>query len=143
MAASRPTRPKPLDWSGPSYLTIFVRNLKLLQLDHRDDWPEITLRGLSSSSANQRQRIRLVEWALYQLFAIWDPEGTQNVLHSSYWTVNWEFTANICIETPSVFPTARTPTIRQPSCSTLPRFNRIEEKWRSGPRDNSTQDNAG
>lgn len=84
MAASRPARPKPLDWSGPSYLTVFVRNLKLLQLDQRDDWPEITLRGLSSSSANQRQRIRLVEWALYHLFAIWDPEGTQNVLQSSY-----------------------------------------------------------
>ncbi|KAJ5548039.1 hypothetical protein N7513_005273 [Penicillium frequentans] len=80
MAASRPARPKPLDWSGPSYLTVFVRNLKLLQLDQRDDWPEITLRGLSSSSANQRQRIRLVEWALYHLFAIWDPEGTQNKL---------------------------------------------------------------
>ncbi|KAJ6090522.1 hypothetical protein N7486_009337 [Penicillium sp. IBT 16267x] len=80
MAASRPARPKPLEWSGPSYLTVFVRNLKLLQLDQRDDWPEITLRGLSSSSANQRQRIRLVEWALYYLFAIWDPEGTQNKL---------------------------------------------------------------
>ncbi|KAJ5651294.1 uncharacterized protein N7484_005017 [Penicillium longicatenatum] len=80
MAASRPARPKPLDWSGPSYLKVFVRNLKLLQLDQRDDWPEITLRGLSSSSANQRQRIRLVEWALYHLFAIWDPEGTQNKL---------------------------------------------------------------
>ncbi|KAJ5758642.1 hypothetical protein N7520_005798 [Penicillium odoratum] len=78
--ATRPARPKPLDWSGPSHLTVFVRNLKLLRLDQRDDWPKITLRSLSSSSTNQRQRIRLVEWALYYLFAFWDPEGTQNKL---------------------------------------------------------------
>ncbi|KAJ5923960.1 hypothetical protein N7466_008147 [Penicillium verhagenii] len=80
MAASRPARPKPLEWSGPSHLTVFIRNLKLLNLDQRDDWPEITLRSLSSSSANQRQRTRLVEWALYYLFTIWDPEGARNKL---------------------------------------------------------------
>lgn len=80
MAASRPARPKPLDWATPSHLTVFVRNLKLLHLDQREDWPDITLRSLSPSSQNQRQRIRLVEWALYYLFALWDPEGAQNVL---------------------------------------------------------------
>ncbi|KAJ5407815.1 hypothetical protein N7509_001698 [Penicillium cosmopolitanum] len=77
--ASRPARPKPLDWVTPPPLTVFIRNLKLLQLDQRDDWPDITLRALSPSSQNQRQRIRLVEWALYYLFAIWDPEYAQNV----------------------------------------------------------------
>ncbi|KAJ5363600.1 uncharacterized protein N7496_009313 [Penicillium cataractarum] len=80
MAASRPARPKPLDWSGPSQLAIFIRNLKLLQLDQRDNWPGITIRALSPSSQNQRQRIRLVEWSLYYLFTIWDPEGAQNKL---------------------------------------------------------------
>ncbi|KAJ5569582.1 uncharacterized protein N7459_009012 [Penicillium hispanicum] len=80
MAASRPARPKPLDWSPPSHLTVFLRNLKLLQLDQREDWPEITLRSLSPSSQNQRQRVRLVEWALYYLFTIWDPEYAQNKL---------------------------------------------------------------
>lgn len=82
--ASRPARPKPLDWVTPPPLTVFIRNLKLLQLDQRDDWPDITLRALSPSSQNQRQRIRLVEWALYYLFAIWDPEYAQNVRN-----LNW------------------------------------------------------
>ena len=79
MTAPRPARPKPLDWSRPSHLAIFVRNLKLLHLDQRDDWPGITIRTLSPSSQNQRQRIRLIEWSLYYLFTIWDPEGAQNV----------------------------------------------------------------
>lgn len=80
MAASRPARPKPLDWAAPSPLTVFIRNLKLLQLDQREDWPDITLRSLSPSSQNQRQRLRLVEWALYYLFTVWDSEGARNVL---------------------------------------------------------------
>jgi len=79
MAATRPARPKPLDWSAPSQLTVFIRNLKLLQLDQREDWPDITLRSLSPSSQNQRQRIRLIEWALYYLCTIWDPESARNV----------------------------------------------------------------
>ncbi|KAJ5081895.1 hypothetical protein NUU61_010159 [Penicillium alfredii] len=78
--AARPARPKPLDWSAPAHLTVFVRNLQLLHLDHRDDWPGITLHSLSPSSQNQRQRVRLIEWALYYLFTIWDPEGAQNKL---------------------------------------------------------------
>ncbi|KAJ5175928.1 uncharacterized protein N7482_001805 [Penicillium canariense] len=84
MAASRPARPKPLEWSGPSHITVFIRNLKLLHLDQREDWPDITTRALSSSSQNQRQRIRLIEWSLYYLFMIWDPEGAHNVR-----THNW------------------------------------------------------
>lgn len=77
-AASRPG-PKP-QWNAPSHLEVFVRNLKLLHLDQREDWPGVTLRSLSPSPQNQRQRIRVVEWALYYLFTIWDPEVAQNVL---------------------------------------------------------------
>ncbi|KAJ5123951.1 uncharacterized protein N7515_007776 [Penicillium bovifimosum] len=80
MAATRPVRPKPLDWSGPSHLEVFIRNLKLLHLDQREDWPGISLRTLSAASQNQRQRTRLIEWALYRLYAIWDPEGALNKL---------------------------------------------------------------
>ncbi|KAJ5604541.1 hypothetical protein N7510_009695 [Penicillium lagena] len=79
MAASR-ARPKPLKWSSPSHLTVFIRNLRLLQLDQQPDWPVISLRALSPSSQNHRQRIRLIEWALFHLFAIWDLEETQNKL---------------------------------------------------------------
>ncbi|KAF7715996.1 Uncharacterized protein PECH_004577 [Penicillium ucsense] len=80
MVTPKPTRPKPLEWKGPSQLAIFVRNLKLLNLEQRNDWPGVTLRALSPSSQNQRQRIRLIEWSLYQIFAIWDPEVAQNKL---------------------------------------------------------------
>ncbi|KAJ5500925.1 hypothetical protein N7527_012046 [Penicillium freii] len=80
MAATRPVRPKPLDWPGPSHLDVFIRNLKLLHLDQREDWPGISLRALTPTSQNQRQRTRLIEWALYHLYAIWDPETAQNKL---------------------------------------------------------------
>ncbi|KXG50489.1 uncharacterized protein PGRI_069800 [Penicillium griseofulvum] len=80
MAATRPVRPKPLDWQGPSHLDVFLRNLKLLHLDQREEWPGISLRTLAPTSQNQRQRIRLIEWALYHLYTIWDPEGAQNKL---------------------------------------------------------------
>lgn len=79
MATPRPVRPKPLDWPGPPHLDVFITNLKLLCLDQLEDWPGISPRTLSPSSQNQRQRIRLVEWALYQLYNIWDAEGAQNV----------------------------------------------------------------
>lgn len=77
MAASRPAAKS--DWATPSHLVVFIRNLKLLHLDQREDWPGVTVRSLSPSPQNQRQRIRQVEWALYYLFTIWDPEGAQNV----------------------------------------------------------------
>jgi hypothetical protein len=79
MAATRPVRPKPLDWSGPSHLDVFIRNLTLLHLDQREDWPGISLRTLNLTSQNQRHRIRLIEWALYHLYTIWDPESAHNV----------------------------------------------------------------
>ena len=69
----------------PSNAAVFVTNLRLLDLDHRKDWPSITAQTLSTKDVqqNQKTRIRCVEWALYRLFEIWDPEETQNV-RSSY-----------------------------------------------------------
>ncbi|EKV12345.1 HAUS augmin-like complex subunit 6 N-terminus-domain-containing protein [Penicillium digitatum] len=80
MAATRLVRPKPLDWPGPSHLDVFISNLKLLHLDQREDWPGISLRALTPTSQNQRRRTRLIEWALYHLYTIWDPETAQNKL---------------------------------------------------------------
>lgn len=74
-----PSRQKPLPWSAPSNIIIFVRNLQLLHLHHYEDWPNVTVRTLSPSSHNQRQRVKAVEWALYHLCAIWDPDITQDV----------------------------------------------------------------
>ncbi|KAL8817689.1 MAG: hypothetical protein Q9191_008097 [Dirinaria sp. TL-2023a] len=60
----------------------FITNLKLLGLDTRDDWPSITVQVLSSKDVqqNQKHRIHCVEWALYRLFEIWNPEETKNKL---------------------------------------------------------------
>lgn len=68
--------------SGPTNATLFVRNLRLLDLDLRGDWPDITELTFSTKDAqqNQRKRIQSVEWALYQLFDLWDPEETRNKL---------------------------------------------------------------
>lgn len=66
-------------------LTIFVTNLKLLDLDLLPDWPGISpetfsTAGVPSAQAQgQKKRIQCVEWALFQLFALWDPEETANV----------------------------------------------------------------
>lgn len=67
--------------SGPSYVALFITNLRLLDLDLRDDWPDITAVTFSTKDVqqNQKKRIQSVEWALFQLFAIWDPEETRNV----------------------------------------------------------------
>ncbi|GAD95875.1 hypothetical protein NFIA_086920 [Paecilomyces variotii No. 5] len=81
MQSSRPpAKTKGSGWSTPSNLAVFVRNLKLLQLDQQPDWPDISVRSLSPSQQNQRQRIRGVEWGLYHLFSIWDPKETYSKL---------------------------------------------------------------
>ncbi|KAL3428472.1 hypothetical protein PVAG01_01981 [Phlyctema vagabunda] len=63
--------------SGPSHVSLFLTNLRLLDLDRRDDWPGITTSVLTSKDA--KKRIQCVEWGLYHLFALWDPEETRNV----------------------------------------------------------------
>ncbi|GFF40898.1 hypothetical protein IFM51744_04621 [Aspergillus udagawae] len=77
-------RPKSFNWTHQSHTCVFVRNLKLLQLDLQPDWPDITVRSLSPSSQNQRQRIRAVEWALYHLVALWDPKLAHDKLRPFY-----------------------------------------------------------
>ena len=58
---------------------LFVTNLRLLNLDQQSDWPNITVQSLSSRNADQKQRISGVEWALFRLFEIWNPEDTNQV----------------------------------------------------------------
>ncbi|KAN0104129.1 HAUS augmin-like complex subunit 6 N-terminus domain containing protein [Hyaloscypha variabilis] len=68
--------------TGPSNLTLFLTNLRLLDLDLRRDWPGISALTFSTkdSQQNQKKRIQCVEWALFQLFALWDPEEARNKL---------------------------------------------------------------
>src|SRR5208282_4344260 len=66
--------------AGPSNISLFLTNLRLLDLDLQHDWPGITFLTFSTKDAqqNQKKRIQCVEWALYHLFALWDPEETRN-----------------------------------------------------------------
>ena len=63
------------------FVSTFISNLRLLDLDKREDWPGITAQILSSKDAQQHQkkRIQCVEWALYRLFEIFDKEETRSV----------------------------------------------------------------
>jgi hypothetical protein len=71
--------PDVVSWPTPSSVTIFLRNLRLLQLDQQPDWPSLSSSLFSSAQQFQRQRVKGVEWALYHLFALWDPVGTKHV----------------------------------------------------------------
>ena len=57
-------------------------NLRLLDIDLHPDWPDINALTFSTKEAalGQKKRIHCVEWALYQLFALWDPEEARNKL---------------------------------------------------------------
>ena len=79
--SSQPTQQQADGPTNPSNITIFLTNLHLLDLDLLDDWPDITTLTFSTKDAqqNQKKRVQCVEWALYQLFVIWDPEETRNV----------------------------------------------------------------
>lgn len=67
--------------SSASNLALFLTNLRLLDFDHEPDWPGITIATFSAKdgAGGQKKRIQCVEWALYQLFALWAPDETQNV----------------------------------------------------------------
>ncbi|KAH8590478.1 HAUS augmin-like complex subunit 6 N-terminus-domain-containing protein [Bisporella sp. PMI_857] len=73
-----PTTSTSLPLPGPSSIQLFLTNLRLLDLDLQDDWPNIT--ASTFSTKDQKRRIQCVEWALYQLFYIWDPEEARDKL---------------------------------------------------------------
>ncbi|KAK4498976.1 hypothetical protein PRZ48_009487 [Zasmidium cellare] len=59
-------------------ICLFVKNVRLLNLDLLPDWPAITPSSFSSLDA--RTRIRCTEWCLYQLFHVYDPATTGDKL---------------------------------------------------------------
>lgn len=73
-----PQQDKPLTASNVS---LFLSNIRLLDLDKRADWPDVTVRNFDTKDAlqNQKKRISSVEWILFRLFQILDPEMTRNV----------------------------------------------------------------
>ncbi|KAI9875492.1 MAG: hypothetical protein M1830_008411 [Pleopsidium flavum] len=82
MATKSTTTASVAPLTSGSNITVFLRNLRLLNLDHSQDWPSITALSFSTRSAqqNQKNRIRCVEWALYHLFEIWNAEESRNKL---------------------------------------------------------------
>ena len=65
----------------PSNVSTLLTNLRLLDLDLMPDWPNVSSLTFSSkdSGQGQKRRIQCVEWVLYQLFALWDPEEAHSV----------------------------------------------------------------
>lgn len=68
-----------------SNVSLFLTNLRLLDLDLHPDWPDIsasTFGGGTRDAAHggQKKRIQCVEWALYHLFDLWDPDETRDKL---------------------------------------------------------------
>ncbi|KAI0392975.1 HAUS augmin-like complex subunit 6 N-terminus-domain-containing protein [Xylariaceae sp. FL0594] len=69
-----------------SNVLLFLTNLRLLDLDHEPDWPDTTPTTFSAKDAGggQKRRVQCVEWALYQLFLLWDHNDAQNKLRPFY-----------------------------------------------------------
>ncbi|KAK4152140.1 HAUS augmin-like complex subunit 6 N-terminus-domain-containing protein [Chaetomidium leptoderma] len=65
-----------------SNLSLFLTNLRLLDLDRRPDWPDINALtfGTRDAAQGQKKRIQSVEWALYHLFRLWDPDEARHKL---------------------------------------------------------------
>jgi hypothetical protein len=78
--ASRPLPPKSRSISS-SNISLFVSNLRLLNLDQHQDWPDITIQTFDTKDAlqNQKKRVSCTEWSLYRLFEIWDRDTTREV----------------------------------------------------------------
>ncbi|CAK4030878.1 Hypothetical predicted protein [Lecanosticta acicola] len=76
-ASSRTIDPKAIANNASPVIALFVKNLRLLNLDLLPDWPAITPASLHNDA---RTRIRCAEWALYQLFRIYDPATTTEKL---------------------------------------------------------------
>ncbi|KAK0665630.1 HAUS augmin-like complex subunit 6 N-terminus-domain-containing protein [Cercophora samala] len=64
-----------------SNVSLFLTNLRLLDLDFSPDWPDISPSTFNAKDAGgQKKRIQCVEWALYHLFALYDRDETRNKL---------------------------------------------------------------
>lgn len=62
--------------AGLSMPALFITNLRLLNIDRYPDWPDITV----SSFQDARGKIRCTEYALYQLFRLYDPSTAADKL---------------------------------------------------------------
>ncbi|KAK3318149.1 HAUS augmin-like complex subunit 6 N-terminus-domain-containing protein [Apodospora peruviana] len=72
--------------TAASNISLFLTNLRLLDLDLHPNWPDITTLtfttkdSVAQAAGGQKKRIQCVEWALYHLFALWDHDEARNKL---------------------------------------------------------------
>lgn len=69
-----------VQWQPRDNIAIFVRTLHLLDLDLLPDFPSITestLRVSSKAPSNLQHRVKSIEWALYRLYELYDPDDTR------------------------------------------------------------------
>ncbi|KAH8911165.1 hypothetical protein BR93DRAFT_908021 [Coniochaeta sp. PMI_546] len=82
-ASANPTASAALPLSATaSNVSLFLTNLRLLNLDLEPDWPDINSLTFTTKDVaqGQKKRIQCVEWALYRLFCLWDSEEARNKL---------------------------------------------------------------
>ncbi|ROW15161.1 hypothetical protein VPNG_03096 [Cytospora leucostoma] len=65
-----------------SNVSLFLTNLRLLDLNLLPDWPDINSLTFTNKDVaqGQKKRVQCVEWALFQLFSLWDPDMADNKL---------------------------------------------------------------
>ena len=63
-------------------VSLFLRNLRLLDLDLLPDWPDITVQTFCDARdarVQQKSRLYNAEWVLFRLIEIWDANEASNV----------------------------------------------------------------
>ncbi|KAK5190878.1 hypothetical protein LTR72_000689 [Exophiala xenobiotica] len=81
MDVTKSTTPRS-QWHPRGHIQIFIRTLHLLELDLLTDFPDISESTFHAAKAPTKlqQRVKGVEWALYRLFELHDPEETRTTL---------------------------------------------------------------
>ncbi|KAI9678237.1 MAG: hypothetical protein M1817_006182 [Caeruleum heppii] len=78
----KPIRSRPPSSTSPAYSSLFLTNLRLLDLGQLHDWPEDAPQAFTTHEPHQnlKARIKCIEWALYRLFELYAPQETREKL---------------------------------------------------------------
>lgn len=144
---SKPLNPSPgQSLATVSNISLFLTNLRLLELDLLPDWPDINSLTFTNRdlAQGQKKRIQCVEWALYQLFSLWDPEETHNVRSLKYPARNCADTLTwATAEITTLLPTSRPSPLRKPTRCPPTMSRTGQEEWRFRERCCVAQDYVG
>lgn len=69
----------------PTTISLFVANLRLLELHRLADWPDIAVHVFEVKDTPQahKRRLACVEWSIFRLLERWDPIITRDVSEAS------------------------------------------------------------